>query len=76
MATASPAPKIARLLYSPAETGSILGLSRASVYDLIRDGKLDARKVGSATRITAASIERLPAELPKSSAAPQPEPAD
>jgi excisionase family DNA binding protein len=48
-----------RLLYSPAEAERLLGLSHASVYRLIRDGKLIAVKLGARTGITAASIERL-----------------
>ena len=61
----SPARLLGRLLYSPAETEAILGISHATVYRLIRVGRLDAKKIGSTTVITAASIERLIAELPK-----------
>ena len=60
----SPARLLGRLLYSPAETEAILGISHATVYRLIRVGRLDAKKIGSKTVITAA-IERLIAELPK-----------
>ncbi len=55
----------ARALYSPRETESILGISHASLYRLIRAGRLDARKLGGKTLITADSIERLVTELPK-----------
>jgi excisionase family DNA binding protein len=55
----------ARLLYSPAETERLLSVSHATCYRLIAAGKLDARKLGSKTLITWASIERLLAELPK-----------
>jgi len=61
----SPARLLGRLLYSPAETEAILGISHATVYRLIRVGRLDAKKIGSKTVITAESIERLIAELPK-----------
>ena len=61
----SPARLLGRLLYSPAETEAILGISHATLYRLIRVGRLDAKKIGSKTVITAASIERLIAELPK-----------
>jgi hypothetical protein len=37
----------------------VLRLSHASIYGLIRSGKLDALKVGNATRITRRSIEHL-----------------
>jgi excisionase family DNA binding protein len=55
----------ARALYSPRETESILGISHASLYRLIAKGRLDARKLGSKTLITAESIERLITMLPK-----------
>lgn len=55
----------ARAFYSPRETESILGISHASLYRLIGAGQLDARKLGCKTLITAASIERLVAGLPK-----------
>ena len=61
----SPARLLGRLLYSPAETEAILGISHATVYRLIRVGRLDSKKIGSKTVITAESIERLIAELPK-----------
>jgi hypothetical protein len=54
-----------RALYTPRETETILGISHASLYRLIGAGRLDARKIGSATRITAASIQALLDELPK-----------
>jgi excisionase family DNA binding protein len=60
-----PARLVGRLLYSPAETEAILGISHATVYRLIRVGRLDAKKIGSKTVITAESIERLIAELPR-----------
>jgi excisionase family DNA binding protein len=43
----------------------MLGISHATIYRLIAARKLDARKLGGKTLITAASIERLVAELPK-----------
>jgi excisionase family DNA binding protein len=55
----------ARVLYSPKETEEILAVSHATCYRLIAAGKLDARKLGGKTLITAESIERLIAELPK-----------
>jgi excisionase family DNA binding protein len=55
----------ARALYSPKETEAILNVSHATCYRLIAAGKLDARKLGGKTLITAESIERLIAELPK-----------
>lgn len=54
-----------RALYSPKETETILNVSHATCYRLIAAGKLDARKLGGKTLITAESIERLVTELPK-----------
>jgi hypothetical protein len=54
-----------RALYSPRETESILGISHASLYRLIGSGRLDARKLGGKTLITADSIERLVSEMPR-----------
>jgi excisionase family DNA binding protein len=54
-----------RALYSPKETEAILSISHATCYRLISAGKLDARKLGGKTLITAESIERLVIELPK-----------
>jgi len=52
-----------RLLYSPSEAERLLGISHATLYRLIRAGRLDAVKIGSPTRITVGSIERLLATL-------------
>ena len=37
----------------------ILDISRASVYDLINKGLLDANRIGSRLRVTASSVRRL-----------------
>ncbi len=52
----------ARNLYPPAEAEQLLGVSHATLYRLLRAGKLTAIKIGSRTGITAESIERLCAE--------------
>jgi excisionase family DNA binding protein len=61
----TPAEPPARMLYSPRETAAILGLCHATVYKLIGDGRLDARKIGGGTRITRDSIETFIASLPR-----------
>jgi len=53
-----------RLLYSPSETQTLLGISHATLYRLLRARHLDAVKIGAATRIPAASIERFISGLP------------
>jgi excisionase family DNA binding protein len=55
---------LARLLFSPKEAQTLLGVSHASLYRLLRAGRLDARKIGAKTVITAESIERFIAGLP------------
>lgn len=42
-----------------------LDVCRATIYRLIQRGELEVVKVGSATRITAASINRLVSGKPK-----------
>ena len=59
------APGIARAHYPVKETEVILGVSHAQIYRLIGSGKLDGRKIGSRTFITASSIESFLASLPK-----------
>ena len=54
-----------RALYSPKETETLLSVSHAQLYRLIGAGRLDARKIGSRTLITAESIEAFLGSLPK-----------
>jgi len=63
--TRTPAAPPARELYSVRETEAILGISHATVYRLIADGRLDARKLDNKTCITSDSIRRLIVSLPK-----------
>lgn len=54
------------------EAGRRLGLaSRSTVYALIHDGRLVAKKLGRHTLISAASVTRLIAELPAAKVGPQ-----
>ncbi|RWQ21573.1 helix-turn-helix domain-containing protein [Mesorhizobium sp.] len=41
------------------------GLGRTTIYELIRDGKLDARKQGTRTLVLADSLRRHIESLPK-----------
>jgi excisionase family DNA binding protein len=50
-----------RLVHPPREAEILLGLSHASVYRLIRAGRLSAIKMGGRTGITRASIEAVAA---------------
>ncbi len=53
-----------RALYSPKEIEQILGISHATVYRLLAARRLDGRKLGGRTVITAESINRLIGSLP------------
>jgi hypothetical protein len=67
----SSVPLFARALYSPRETETLLSVSHAQLYRLIGAGRLDARKIGARTLITAESIEAFIASLPKLTPEPQ-----
>jgi excisionase family DNA binding protein len=49
----------ARLLHSPEEAASILGVSRTCVYDLIRTGQLRSVKLGKARRIPSEALREF-----------------
>jgi excisionase family DNA binding protein len=51
--------------YSVPEAMLALGLCRDSIYRLIRDGRLVARKVGRRTLILASDLETFTRTLPK-----------
>jgi excisionase family DNA binding protein len=52
-------------LFKIKEAERILGISRAGIYRDISAGRLEAVKIGTATRITARSLARRIVELPK-----------
>ena len=56
---------VARALYSPKETEVLLSISHAQLYRLINNDRLDARKIGSRTYVTAESIQNFLGSLPK-----------
>lgn len=53
-----------RLAYSPAEAAAAIGVSRATIYNLLHRGELTARKVGRATRIARSELERYAGHTP------------
>jgi excisionase family DNA binding protein len=53
-----------RLLYRLAEVQSLLGVSRPTIFRLLRAGRLEGKKIGSRTVVTAKSIERFIDGLP------------
>lgn len=59
-------PKIA---YTVPEACAALGIGRTNLYKIAGEGRLDLRKVGGRTLVTAASIYRLIEEAPTASQA-------
>ncbi len=51
------------------EAARFIGLSRSRLYELIDEGQVEARKVGSRTLIPTASLHALLAAAPKKEAA-------
>lgn len=56
-----------RLSYTIEQAQEATGLGRTSIYKEISNGKLDARKAGRRTLITAASVQAYVASLPTAS---------
>ena len=54
-----------RLFYTIEETAEILGVSRATVYRLLKTGQLVGIRVGRLRRVTAQALERFARDLEK-----------
>jgi len=54
-----------RLVYRPAEVQAALGIKNTKMWALVKEGKLETRKIGSATVIPAESLRAFVASLPK-----------
>jgi excisionase family DNA binding protein len=48
-----------RILLKPIEAAEVLGLSRSSVYELIRSGELPTVLVGGIRRVPMAELKRM-----------------
>ncbi|PBB91722.1 hypothetical protein CK215_15800 [Mesorhizobium sp. WSM3864] len=59
----NPAPDRRELAYGLAEATEIAGLSRSTLYKLIKEGKLSARKSGKRTLILRAELDRYLREI-------------
>lgn len=57
-----------KLLYRPAEVQAVLGIKHSKFWELVKAGAFDVRKMGHATVVTAESLHRFAAELPKAAA--------
>jgi excisionase family DNA binding protein len=47
------------IAYTVNDACRVLGLGRTFLYQMINDGRLEARKIGKRTLITAVSLHRL-----------------
>ncbi|MBL8550452.1 MAG: hypothetical protein JNJ73_10730 [Hyphomonadaceae bacterium] len=56
-------------LYTHQEIKHITGLGDTKLFELYKNKKLERTKIGAATRITAESLERWLASLPRGEAA-------
>jgi excisionase family DNA binding protein len=54
----------AAIAYRPREAAQVLGVSRAKLYELIAAGEIRPRKLGTATLVPRAELERFLDELP------------
>jgi excisionase family DNA binding protein len=52
-----------RLLFRPEEAGTVLGLGRTKVYELMASGQLRSVKVGGARRVSATALVDFVADL-------------
>ena len=52
-----------KLLLTPEEAADVLGLSRSTVYDLIRLGELTSVKIGKARRVPIEACREFVARL-------------
>lgn len=62
-------PSIEPLALTILDAARVIGCSRSTVYELINEGRLEAFKLGTATRITMASVKKLIATAPRKTAA-------
>ena len=54
-----------KLLYRPAEVQTAIGVGNTKFWELVKNGSLETRKIGSATAVTAESLHRFVAGLSK-----------
>ena len=54
-----------KLLYRPSEVMTLLGIGSTKFWGLVKEGKLESRKIGRATVIPAESVKTFINALPK-----------
>lgn len=52
-----------KLLLTPPEAATILGVGRTKLYELLRSGALDSIRIGASRRIPAPAVEAFVAAL-------------
>lgn len=52
-------PALTPIAYRPAEAAHVLGVSRSTIYQMMADGKLEARHLGGATLIAHEELVRV-----------------
>lgn len=57
------------LAYRPKDAPAVLGVSKSTIYQMIADGDLEARKLGAATVIPHTELVRVLNEAPLTNAA-------
>jgi len=57
------------LAYRPKDAATVLGVSKSTIYQMIADGDLEARKLGAATLIPHTELVRVLNEAPLTNAA-------
>ncbi len=57
-----------KLVYRPREAQESLGIRNTKFWELVKDGKLETRKIGSAAVVTDQSLKAFVASLPKANA--------
>jgi excisionase family DNA binding protein len=59
---------VERLAYGIDEAAAVIGIGRSALYDLIRDKRLVARKIGARTIITKNELTEFLGRLPSTAA--------
>lgn len=54
-----------KLVYRPREAQEALGIKNTKFWALVKEGKLETRKLGGATVVPAESLKRFVENLPK-----------
>lgn len=58
-AAREPKPALTPIAYRPGDAARVLGVSRSTIYQMMADGKLEARHLGGATLIAHAELVRV-----------------